>query len=110
VSALAAGVGAALLVAPPPTPAGELDPYDVSPGLIGFLVVFAIVLACIPLFRSMTGKLRKVEHRARTLDAGAAAGDPAAGGGDDRGADGGYADGGRGGAAPADGGGPAPRG
>ncbi|NTW41836.1 MAG: hypothetical protein HGA44_18475, partial [Cellulomonadaceae bacterium] len=25
---------------------------DVTPGLLGFLVIFAVVLACIPLFRS----------------------------------------------------------
>lgn len=58
----------AVLVAvpsPSPSPAGELDPYDVSPGLLGFLVIFAVVLACIPLFRSMTGKVRRLEHRAR---------------------------------------------
>lgn len=41
-----------------------LDPLDVSPGLLGFLVVFALVLACLPLFRSLTGKLRGIEHRA----------------------------------------------
>ena len=46
---------------PTPTP-GELDPNDVSPGLLGFAVVFAIVLLCIPLFRSMTSKIRRVEH------------------------------------------------
>ena len=42
-----------------------VDPEDVSPGVLGFLVIFAVVLACIPLFRSMTSKLRGVEHRAR---------------------------------------------
>lgn len=41
-----------------------LEPLDVSPGLLGFVVVFAMVLACIPLFRSMSGKLRGVDHRA----------------------------------------------
>lgn len=45
-----------------------LDPLDVSPGLLGFLVVFALVVACIPLFRSLTGKLRGVEHRAAQED------------------------------------------
>lgn len=43
----------------------ELTEYDVSPGVIGFLVTFAVVVACIPLFRSMTGKLRKVDRRAQ---------------------------------------------
>ncbi|NCT91169.1 hypothetical protein GXB85_09425 [Cellulomonas sp. APG4] len=45
-----------------------LEPLDVSPGLLGFLVVFAMVLACIPLFRSMSGKLRGVDHRAPDRD------------------------------------------
>lgn len=40
-----------------------VDPGDVSPGLIGFLVTFAVVVACIPLFLSMTGKLRGVSRR-----------------------------------------------
>jgi hypothetical protein len=42
---------------------GGLVPEDVSPGVIGFLVTLALVLACIPIFRSMTGKLRGVQHR-----------------------------------------------
>jgi hypothetical protein len=41
-----------------------LEPLDVGPGIIGFLVIFALVLACIPLFRSLTGKVRGLEHRA----------------------------------------------
>jgi len=52
------------LATPSPSPSpGELDPNDVSPGLLGFVVMFAVVLACIPLFRSMTSKIRGVEHR-----------------------------------------------
>ncbi|HEY3436437.1 MAG TPA: hypothetical protein VGK35_02000 [Actinotalea sp.] len=47
---------------PPPT---TVDPTTVTPGVVGFLVIFAVVLACIPLFRSMVGKLRGVERRAR---------------------------------------------
>ena len=45
-----------------------LDPDSVTPGVLGFLVIFAAVLACIPLFLSMTGKLRRVEHAARAQD------------------------------------------
>lgn len=45
-----------------------LEPLDVSPGLLGFVVVFAMVLACIPLFRSMSGKLRGIDHRAPDRD------------------------------------------
>lgn len=51
---------------PEPSPGVDtLDPNAVTPGVLGFLVIFAVVLACIPLFLSMTGKLRRVEHRAR---------------------------------------------
>ena len=47
---------------PPPT---TVDPTTVTPGVVGFLVIFAVVLACIPLFRSMVGKLRGLERRAQ---------------------------------------------
>ncbi|WP_149202296.1 hypothetical protein [Actinotalea subterranea] len=47
-----------------------VDPGDVSPGVPGFLVIFLVVLACIPLFRSMTSKLRRLDHRARVEAAG----------------------------------------
>lgn len=57
-------VGAVLATAP----GGGLAPEDVSPGVIGFLVTLALVLACIPLFRSMTGKVRGVQHRAEPRD------------------------------------------
>ena len=35
---------------------------QVSPGLLGFLVTFALVLATIVLIRSMVGHLRKVRY------------------------------------------------
>ncbi len=41
----------------------DLTPQDVSPGLLGFVVIFAAAVACIPLFLSMTRKLRKVDPR-----------------------------------------------
>jgi hypothetical protein len=44
---------------------GETAPSSIGPGLIGFLATFGIVVAAILLFRSMTGHLRKVDHRAR---------------------------------------------
>lgn len=44
----------------------NVDPDLVTPGVLGFLVTLAAVLACIPLFLSMTGKLRRMEHRARS--------------------------------------------
>jgi hypothetical protein len=40
-----------------------LDPLDITPGALGFVVIFAVVLVCIPLFRSMTSKLRGVRYR-----------------------------------------------
>ena len=44
---------------------GGIDPGSIGPGLLGFLATFGIVIAAILLFRSMTGHLRKVDHRAR---------------------------------------------
>ena len=70
-----------VLATPSPSP-GELDPNDVSPGLLGFLVIFGVVLLCIPLFRSMSGKIRRVERRAE-----AAGDDDAPGPAEDRPAD-----------------------
>ena len=89
----AAGIGFAPLartltagtVTPAPSPSSnlreEIDPGDVSPGLLGFLPVFLIALACIGLFLSLTSKLRKVNRRQERLDAeeAAAAGLPTAG-------------------------------
>lgn len=66
--ALVAWAVPALVEAP-----GGVAREDVSPGVIGFLVTLALVLACIPLFRSMTGKVRRVQHR-DPEDAGADAG------------------------------------
>jgi hypothetical protein len=53
-----------------PEPVEGVDPSDVSPGLLGFLVTFAVVLACIPLFLSMTRKLRGVSRRSASEDGG----------------------------------------
>ena len=73
---------------PAPAPVETLDPLSVTPGVLGFLVIFAVVLACIPLFLSMTGKLRKVEHRARQQEATSADGTPAPAGSGTQGATG----------------------
>ncbi|QTE28855.1 hypothetical protein [Pengzhenrongella sicca] len=58
---------------PSPAPTSNLqegiEPGLVSPGLLGFLPVFAIALVCIGLFLSLTAKLRKVNHRQARLDA-----------------------------------------
>lgn len=41
----------------------EQSSLEVSPGVLGFLVTLAVALACIPLFRSMTTKIRGVRRR-----------------------------------------------
>ena len=47
-----------------PTMRPDLEVTDVSPGLEGFLAIFAVVIVAIFLMLSMTKKLRKVNHRA----------------------------------------------
>jgi len=46
----------------------ELDPNSVSPGLVGFLATFGVVLAAILLLLNMTARLRRMKHR-EELDA-----------------------------------------
>ncbi|WP_182113292.1 MULTISPECIES: hypothetical protein [unclassified Actinotalea] len=60
-----------------------VDPDSVTPGVLGFLVTLAAVVACIPLFLSMTRKIRGVQHRGRLeteAEEERAAGDGPAGG------------------------------
>ena len=60
---LALAVAATLAAATPsPTPAPAAA---TGPGIAGFLVTFALVVACIPLFLSMTRKIRGVRYRDR---------------------------------------------
>ncbi|MHA7133313.1 hypothetical protein [Oerskovia turbata] len=78
----AAGVTAE--TTPPPSPGGELrpglEPTDVSPGLPGFLTMFAIAVACVVLFLSLNKQLRKVRHSERSaVGAGAAGGGASSG-------------------------------
>jgi hypothetical protein len=54
-AAVLAGARLADTVKPPPDD-------KVSPGLLGFLVTFAVVLATVLLIRSMVGHLRKVRY------------------------------------------------
>lgn len=93
-SGLPSGLAAAATPSPSPTTGGELDPLDVSPGLLGFLVTFGLVLVCIVLFVSMTRMLRRVGRRSEPEN-GAGSEDapenapahesaPSAGGADDR--------------------------
>jgi len=58
-----AGLAAAATPSPSPTTGGELDPNDVSPGLLGFLVTFGLVVVCVVLFVSMTRMVRRVNRR-----------------------------------------------
>ncbi len=57
-AALAATTFAAATPVPSPEPAAAT-----GPGIAGFLVTFALVVACIPLFLSMTRKIRGVRYR-----------------------------------------------
>ncbi|MFJ2300256.1 hypothetical protein [Oerskovia paurometabola] len=85
----AAGVTAETTPSPAPT-GGELrpglEPTDVSPGLPGFLTIFAVALACVALFLSMNKQLRKVRHDERSAHpGGGGAGGSSDGGPSDRG-------------------------
>ena len=75
----------------------DLDPNDVSPGLAGFLAIFAVALAAVGLFFGLSRQLRRMRHNAEVQgigaegplepgateeDAGPRSGDPAGGAGD----------------------------
>lgn len=51
---------------PAPGPTDVLRPglteWDVSPGLIGFLAMFVVVVASVAVWFSMNGKLRRIQH------------------------------------------------
>lgn len=42
-----------------------LEEWQVSPGLIGFVVTFALAIACVLLFLNMSKHLRRAGHNAR---------------------------------------------
>lgn len=48
---------------PSPDPAGNLQPYDYSPGLLGFLVTAAVVVAVIVLMLNMVTRMRRLSRR-----------------------------------------------
>lgn len=54
---------------PTPSPTEVLRPglekWDVTPGLLGFIAMFCIVLAAVAVWFSMSGKLRKLQHDER---------------------------------------------
>ncbi|GEM_PF-1098456 len=89
----------------------DLDPNDVSPGLVGFLAIFLVALATVGLFFALSRQLRRMRHNAEVqgigadgpLEAGADGAEPGAEGPDGPTGDGGAPDG-------APGGGPARQG
>ena len=98
-------VGVTAETTPSPAPTGGelrpgLEPTDVSPGLPGFLTIFAVALACVALFLSMNKQLRKVRHDERSGRPGdgadASAGDGGSGAAPDDGPSGPAAPGGSG--------------
>ncbi|WP_251150409.1 hypothetical protein [Cellulosimicrobium sp. Marseille-Q4280] len=42
----------------------DLEPTDVSPGLAGFLAIFAVALAAVALFFALSRQLRRMRHNA----------------------------------------------
>ncbi len=42
----------------------DLDPNDVSPGLVGFLAIFAVAVATVALFFGLSRQLRRMRHNA----------------------------------------------
>lgn len=57
-----ATIASVVTATPAPTPGP--DPSSISPGLIGFLATFALVVACIFLFVSMVRRVRRMQYRA----------------------------------------------
>jgi hypothetical protein len=66
-----------VLLTESPTPApAEMEPWEVSPGLEGFLLgFFLLALAVVPLFFSMTKHMRRVDHNERLRQRAEAAAD-----------------------------------
>ncbi len=70
------GLGAVLAALPSPSPSPSIQvttPDEASPGIAGFLVTFAVAIAAIGLFLSLTRHLRVVDRRARQREAAEAA-------------------------------------
>jgi hypothetical protein len=62
-----------LLATPTPTPTETgLDPNDISPGVIGFLATFGLVVVSILLFVNMNRRLRRMRYRAEHEEGGPA--------------------------------------
>ncbi len=86
------GLGTVLSALPSPSPSPSIQvttPDEASPGIAGFLVTFAVAIAAIGLFLSLTRHLRVVDRRARQREADdAALADGGPGGPDGSGVDG----------------------
>ncbi|WP_035748831.1 hypothetical protein [Arthrobacter sp. 35W] len=65
------------------TPSGDptlrpgLDPNQVSPGFLGFIITFGIVVVMFFLIRDMVKRIRRVRYREQVSDDAVAAGAPA---------------------------------
>ncbi len=76
-----------LAATPTPTPTGGPSDDQVTPGVVGFVVTFAIAVATVLLILDMVRRIRRVRYReeiAQKLDAEQAAGEKDAASGDDR--------------------------
>lgn len=65
-------LAASLPAVVPPPDEGQLrpglDPTQVTPGLLGFLMTLFMVIAVIVLMRSMVGRIRKVRYREQAAE------------------------------------------
>ena len=59
----------AVTPAPEETLAPGVDPKDVTPGTLGFIVTLFLVIAIIFLIRDMTKRIRRVRYREQALAA-----------------------------------------
>lgn len=72
VTSSAAGQVASSSTPTPTPPPGMPDPNSVTPGVLGFLVIFLLALVTWLLMRNMTGRLRRMRFREEHRRAGEA--------------------------------------
>jgi hypothetical protein len=53
---------------PTPTPTAEFDPNLVTPGVVGFIVTFGIILATVVILISMNRRVRRLNYRAQIAE------------------------------------------